>query len=239
MVLGFVTPSAAQTAPEPAPPAVAPASPPEAAPPPEAHEPATPAAAPPPAGGRDAVPPVAETYPSTEAHEGEEEGAFPPFEPSTYGSQLLWLALTFGLLYWAISRIALPRIGGIMAERDTRIGADLAEAERLRQETDAAVARYEQALAEARQRAQTIAGQARASSKADTEAERRRLESEVEGRMAAAETRIAEVKARALSEVDVIARDATEAMIVRLLGSGVPPHTVAGAVNAVMAERTA
>jgi F-type H+-transporting ATPase subunit b len=181
---------------------------------------------------------VAETHPTTEAHGGEEHGAFPPFEPSTYGSQLLWLAITFGLLYWAVSRVALPRIGGIMEERDNRIGADLAQAQALRGETDAAIARYEQALAEARQRAQRIAGEARDRSKADTEAERRRLEAEVNGRMEQAEARIADVKSRALSEVDVIARDATEAIVIALLGSGVSPQTIAGAVNAAMAERT-
>ena len=215
-MLGFVTPSVAQTAHE---------------------EPAAPGEPHPPADGHDAVPPVAETHPTTEAHGGGEHSAFPPFEPSTYGSQLLWLAITFGLLYWAISRIALPRIGGIMEERDKRIGADLAQAQALRSETDAAIARYEQALAEARQRAQRIAGEARDRSKADTEAERRRLEAEVNARMEEAETRITEVKARALSEVDVIARDATEAIVVTLLGSGVPPHIVTSAVNAAMAER--
>jgi F-type H+-transporting ATPase subunit b len=82
------------------------------------------------------------------AHGG---GAFPPFDPSTFPSQLLWLAITFGLFYLFLKRVVLPRVGGILEVRRDRIAQDLDQAARMKSEADAAVAAYEQELAEARQ----------------------------------------------------------------------------------------
>src|SRR5690606_18305588 len=81
---------------------------------------------------------------TTEAHGGEaHSSAFPPFDPSTFGTQLIWLALTFVVLYFTMSRLALPRIGAILTDRKGRIDGDLAAADNARQKTDAAIAAYE------------------------------------------------------------------------------------------------
>jgi F-type H+-transporting ATPase subunit b len=174
-----------------------------------------------------------------ELHEGTEEhggahGAFPPFDPATYGSQLLWLVVFFGLLYVLMSKVALPRIAGIIEARDNRVAGDLAEAGRLKEETDAAIAAYEQALATARQNAHGIAQQARDEAKSKTNAERASIEADLRGKLDAAETHIAEVKAGALAEVDAIAREATETMVEVLLGPRVTQNEVAGAVQSVL-----
>src|SRR5262245_6738091 len=86
-------------------------------------------------------------------------GGFPPFEKDTFPSQLLWFALTFVALYLLMSRIALPRIGSIIEERRKRIEGDLAEAQRFKGESDAAIAAHEKALADARARAQMLANE--------------------------------------------------------------------------------
>ena len=112
-----------------------------------------------------------------------------------------------------MSRVALPRIGGILETRNNRIAGDLAEAGRLKQETDAAVAAYEQALAEARQNAHGIGQKARDAAKAAADADRKRIEAELQGKLDAAETRIGEVKSRRYGEVDAIANDAAEAIV--------------------------
>jgi F-type H+-transporting ATPase subunit b len=82
---------------------------------------------------------------------------FPPFDPRTFPSQLFWLALSFGALYFMMSRIALPRIGEVIEERRDHIQRDLDEAARLKSETDAALKSYEQSLADARVKAQGLA----------------------------------------------------------------------------------
>ncbi|WP_425485426.1 F0F1 ATP synthase subunit B [Chthonobacter rhizosphaerae] len=162
-------------------------------------------------------------------HEGVEDhgGAFPPFDPTYFGSQLLWLAITFGFFYWVLSKKLLPRLGGILEVRQDRIGADLAEAERSRAETDAAIAAYEQALAEARQKAGVIATETRERLNADLDARRKAIEADLTARVADAETRISAIKAQALNEVDAIATETTDAIVATLIGQSSPAEAAA------------
>lgn len=163
---------------------------------------------------------------------GEHGGAFPPFDPTYFGSQILWLAITFGFLYWYLSKKILPRMEGILETRQDRIGADLAEAERFRTETDAAIAAYEQALAEARQKAGAIAGETRAKVATELDARRKAVDADLGNRLAAAEARIADIKSKALAEVDTIATDTTAAIVETLIGSA-DRDEAAGAVASV------
>src|ERR1041385_5689508 len=102
------------------------------------------------------VHPVASTeqIPTSEHGKG-----FPPFDPTTFASQVLWLAITFVALYLLMSRIALPRVATILENRQSRITGDLADAQRLKDQSDAAIAAHEKALAEARSRAQALANE--------------------------------------------------------------------------------
>lgn len=149
---------------------------------------------------------------------GEHGGAFPPFDPTYFGSQILWLVLTFGFFYWILSKKILPRLGGILEVRSDRIAADLGEAERMRAETDAAVAAYEQALAEAKKKAGAIAQDTRDKVKADLDARRGAIEADLSSKLVAAESRIADIKAKALAEVEEIATETTEAIVTALIG---------------------
>lgn len=144
---------------------------------------------------------------------------FPPFDPSTFAPQLVWLGIAFGLLYLVLSRIALPRIGDVIAERRDRIHRDLASAERLKAETERAIAAYEQAVAEAKAKAGAIAKETRDKLAADTARQRAGVEQEIAGKVAAAERRIAETKAKALASVDAIAEETAAAMVDKLIGA--------------------
>jgi hypothetical protein len=79
---------------------------------------------------------------------------FPPFNQDTFASQLVWLAIFFVALYVLMSKVAIPRIGGIVEARRERIEGDIAEAARLKDQSDAALKGYEQSLADARAQAQ-------------------------------------------------------------------------------------
>jgi F-type H+-transporting ATPase subunit b len=170
-----------------------------------------------------------ETHASTEAHA--EGGHFPPFDPAGFGGQLLWLAITFGALYLLMSRVALPQIGSIIDTRRARIDGDLAEAERLRKETEKASAAYEAALAEARKNAQAIAEETRASIKADIDNRRADVEAGLNTRISEAEARIAATKAAAMANVDDIAAETAQAVVARIAGDA----TVEEARDAVAA----
>ena len=183
-----------------------------------------------------------DTHATTEAAGGEahaaeagHEGVFPPFDPASFGGQLLWLAISFVVLYVVMSRAALPRIGSILESRRVRIEGDLKEAERLRQETERAAAAYEQALADARANAHKIAEETRASIKADIDGKRADVEADLSKRVAAAEANIATTKTAALANVDTIAAEIAATLVERLSGK-VTPAQAKSAVAAVTKE---
>jgi F-type H+-transporting ATPase subunit b len=167
------------------------------------------------------------------AHEGEHSGVFPPFDPSTFASQLLWLAITFGLFYILLSRIITPRISNILETRDGRIKGDLAEAAKLKEEADAAVAAYEQELATARANATKIGNEARDASKADAEAERKTAEAGLEKKLAEADKRIAAVRTTGMSSIGKIAEDAASAILERLTSGKFTSAQISAAIKSV------
>jgi F-type H+-transporting ATPase subunit b len=168
----------------------------------------------------------------TETPHGGGHGSFPPFDPSTFPSQLLWLAITFGLFYVFLKNTALPRIGGILEVRRDRIAQDIDQAARMKEDTDAAIAAYEQELADARAKAHEIAQAARDEAKADADAERSEIEKELDTKLAEAEKHIASIKNAALKEVGTIAEDTASAIVKELIGGTVAKGEVSAAVKA-------
>jgi F-type H+-transporting ATPase subunit b len=157
---------------------------------------------------------------------------FPPFQSETFPSQLVWLALTFGLLYLFLSRVALPRLGGVIEERHKRIAKDIAMAAASKKSADDAQAAYETALAEGRKNAQAIAQQARDKLTAEADAKRKAVESDLSAKLNAAEQQIAATKKSAMANVESIAADAAAVIIERLTGRAAQPSALASAVRA-------
>jgi F-type H+-transporting ATPase subunit b len=164
---------------------------------------------------------------STEATPPSEHGGgFPPFQKDTFASQLLWLALFFVALYFLASRLALPRVGSILEERRSRIAGDFAAASRMKDEADAAIAAYAQALA----------AEARDKFNREAEAERTATEGTLNARLAAADQTIAATKAAAMANVQAIAEDTAIAIVARLVGA-TPSREVAAAAVAAAGKR--
>ena len=158
-------------------------------------------------------------------------GVFPPFDSTSFSSQLLWLAITFGLFYFLMSKIALPRISSILETRSGRIAQDLDEANRLKAESDEAIAAYEQELADAKARAHGIAQEARDASRAELDAKRAKIEAEMADKVAEAEERIAGIKAKAMGEVSNIAEETTAALVDQLISAKVTKADIKSAVS--------
>jgi F-type H+-transporting ATPase subunit b len=173
------------------------------------------------------------THGKTEVgHEAGHSGLFPPFDPAFYPSQILWFAITFGLFYIAVAKFIGPRLSGVVEGRRQRIADDFAAAEALKAKTEAAAAAYERDLAEARKKAGVIAADTRAKLNADVEAKRTAAEAGLSAKLGEAETRIADIKAKAMSEVDQIAADTADTIVVALSGQSAGRDEIAGAVAA-------
>lgn len=178
--------------------------------------------------------PGEEIGPGTLVETPEEHRAFPPFDATTFASQLVWFAITFVALYFLLAKVAIPRIAGILDARRGKIEGDLLEAERLKERSESAIASYEKALADARANAFTIAEGSRNEAKAATDAQRASIEADLAKKLAAAETRIADIKSRALADVGTIATDTVEAVVRALVDADVGAKEVGDAVAAAM-----
>jgi F-type H+-transporting ATPase subunit b len=153
----------------------------------------------------------------TEA-DGGHGGAFPPFDSSTFASQLVSLVIAFVALYIIVSRFALPRVGGVIEARQNAIEGDLAEAQKLKDASDKALKDYENELAAARSRAHAIGSETRQKLNAASEAERKSLEDKLAVKLHDAEKTIAATREAAMSNVRGIAADAAAAIVQRLTG---------------------
>lgn len=167
----------------------------------------------------------------TEHPAGGHSAAFPPFETHTFLAQLIWLALAFGLLYYLMSKIALPRIESILHDRANRLSADLDEAQRMKAEADAAGEAYEKSLRDAQAKAQGIAQETRNALSAEADAKRKTLEAELNQKLAASEATIRQRTAEAMGNVRGIAGETASAIVERLTGKAPDPATLNRALD--------
>jgi F-type H+-transporting ATPase subunit b len=165
--------------------------------------------------------------------EASHEGAFPPFQPENFAPQLVWLVLIFGLLYVLMSRIALPRVGGIIDHRDAKIAADLDASRELQNKAQAAAAANDETLRLRREEAQAIGRAAQQKIADDSAAARTRAETEAAEKIRGAESRIAVAKSAALANVEHIALDAAAAIVEKLTGAPVDRTALAAEYSSV------
>jgi F-type H+-transporting ATPase subunit b len=160
------------------------------------------------------------------------DAAFPPFDPTYFASQLFWLAISFALLYFVLSRFILPRIGGAIEERKDKIADNLDTAAQMKAQADETVEAYEKELAEARTRAQAVAAEAKAEVDKEIAEATREADAELEAKLADSETRIQAARDAALADVRTIASDAAAAAAEHLGGLEVSEADAAKAVDA-------
>ncbi|WP_081533962.1 F0F1 ATP synthase subunit B' [Rhodovulum sp. P5] len=164
------------------------------------------------------------------AHAAESVG-MPQLDFSTYPNQIFWLIVTLVVIYFVLSRIALPRIGAVLAERQGTISNDIAAAEELKLQAQEAEKAYEKALADARAEAQRIVAETKAEIKADLDAATAKADAEIAAKSAEAEKQIAEIRANAMQSVTEVAK-ATATDVVTALGFRADQSAVNAAVDA-------
>lgn len=168
------------------------------------------------------------------AHDAPHGGGFPPFQGETFASQLLWLAITFGFLYWLAAKVIVPRLGSILEDRANKIGGDLDEAAAMKAKAEEAGQAYEKSLAEARAKSQAIAQETREKVNADSAERRKGVEADLAAKLADAEAKIVATKTEAMSHVEAIAADAAGAIVSHLTGTAPAPADAAKAVKTAL-----
>ncbi|MEM6372473.1 MAG: F0F1 ATP synthase subunit B' [Pseudomonadota bacterium] len=157
----------------------------------------------------------------------------PQLDVGTFGNQIFWLLLALVAIYFVLSRVALPRIAAILAERQGTITNDIAAAEDLKVKAEQAEAAYEKALADARAEAQRIAGETKAKIQADLDVAIEKADASIAAKAAESEKAIAEIRAGALEAVAQVAKD-TAAELVTAMGGKADAKSIDAAVDARM-----
>ena len=146
-------------------------------------------------------------------------GGMPQLDFSTFPNQIFWLVVTLVVIYLVLSRVALPRIGGILAERKGTITNDLAAAEELKQKAVAAEKAYQDGLDAARAEAAKIVAATKAGIQKDLEAATAKADAQIAAKAAEGEKRIDEIRASAVTAIAEVARETAGALVSALGGT--------------------
>ena len=155
----------------------------------------------------------------------------------TYLSQVVWLVLTFGILYLVLWRSALPRISQILVTRQERIDGDLRKATELKAEAETVLAAYEESAAKARAEAQAILRESADRFAVEAAERNDTLTAELAEEAAAGEARIEVARERAMADVESIAAELAGLAAERLTGTATDPAAAEAAVAHAMRER--
>ena len=166
-------------------------------------------------------------------HSGAGNAGMPQLDPSTWGNQFFWLVLALVAIYMILSRVALPRIAAVLAERQGTITNDIAAAEDLKAKAQDAEAAYDKALVDARAEAQRIIAEAKADMQADLDKAIEKADDQIAAKSAESEKTISEIRASAVENVKTVAKD-TVKEIVAAMGGKADAKTITAAVTSRM-----
>lgn len=143
----------------------------------------------------------------------------PQLDITTFGNQIVWLLVVLAVIYWVLSRIALPRIGGVISDRQGAITGDLMAAEEFKLKAKEAEAAYDKALTDARAEAGKIVAANKAEIQKELDAAIAKADAEISARAAESEKRIGEIRASAAEDARNVACDVTSALVEKFGGS--------------------
>lgn len=163
------------------------------------------------------------------------EGGLPQLDVTTYPTQVIWLVISFTVLFFLMSKVALPRISEVLEERQNKIDDNLAKAEELKIQAESAKDAFEKSLADARAKAQEAIRDVKDAAYAEA-SERQKAQSEqLQAKIAESEQAIAKARDEAMSGIKDVATDVAASAVEKLIGEA--PKDVAGAIDAALKDR--
>lgn len=161
----------------------------------------------------------------------------PQLDASTFATQLFWLFVTFTLLYLVVWKVILPRISGVLQERQERIDDDLEKAEKLKSDAEAVLHAYEKTIAEGRSSAQAIIREETDKLAAEAADRQSALTEKLKAQTRDAEARIEAAQSQALTNIRSVAADVAKAAAERLMGGEISENESEAAVASVAEDK--
>jgi len=161
----------------------------------------------------------------------------PQLNVTTFSSQVVWLVITFVVLYVLMSKVALPRIGEVLEERQNKIDDNLAKAEELKTQGEAACTAYETSLSDARSKAQSAIREVKDSAAAEAAKRQSALNEKLQAQISSSEQAISAARDEALSGIKDVATDVATSVVEKLIGEAPKAKSLSGAVAASIKDR--
>jgi len=161
----------------------------------------------------------------------------PQLDPKNFSSQLIWLTITFVILYALMAKVALPKIGEVLEERQNKIDDNLAKAEELKSQSDAAAQAYETSLSDARTKAHDAIRDVKDKAYAEAAVRQSELNADLQTKIASAEQAINKARDAAMSGITDVATDVAASAIEKLIGEAPKDASVTAAINAALKDR--
>jgi len=161
----------------------------------------------------------------------------PQLDPKNFSSQLIWLTITFVVLYALMAKVALPKIGEVLEERQNKIDDNLAKAEELKAQSDAAAQAYETSLSDARAKAHDAIREVKEKAYAEAAERQAALNADLQGKIASAEQAISTARDAAMSGITDVATDVAASAVEKLIGDAPKDATVTAAIDAALKNR--
>src|SRR5579871_4946759 len=149
----------------------------------------------------------------------------------TYASQIFWILIIFGFVFFVIGRGMVPKVMATVETRDRQIANDLAAAESARKAADAEEDAWKVHHSQQRAEAQAIIAKAKADAAKSTEGKLAGANVTIDAKIAAAEQRIAAARDGALGEIETVASEAAGDIVARVAGVSVSPDAARAAVK--------
>jgi len=166
------------------------------------------------------------------AHAAEASVGMPQLDFATFPNQIFWLVVSIIVLYFIVSKVALPRIGSVIEDRHNAVANDIEQAAEFKRKAEEAEAAYNAALAEARSQAMAIAGVAKAEIKADVDAAIAKADAEIAAKAAESTVRIDEIRASALKAIEEVAGVAANDIVAAIMPTASDDKATKAAVAA-------
>src|SRR6056297_124048 len=170
---------------------------------------------------------------ASETQGAEAATGLPQLDITTFSNQIFWLLVSLVVIYFILSRVALPRIAAVLAERQGTITNDLAAAEDLKAKAVEAEEAYNKALADARAHAQDIVNQTKAEIKAELDDATAKADAEIAAKTSEGEKKIADIRSSAMESVKDVAKDTAKELVI-VMGGKADAKSITAAINARM-----
>ena len=154
--------------------------------------------------------------------------------PDIFFSQLFWLAVVFGIIYFWIGRGMVPKIQSVVEDRDNKIADDLAAAQRAREQAEATEEAYRERIDASRSEAMKVAQEAKHQAALDTEKRLKAVDAKIGKKVEEAEAKIRAAAEAARRDLEPVAAEAASALVAKLTGQKIAAKDAEPAVKAVL-----